>query len=165
MNKLKEKTRLRGGLVRATKRNIYTGEITYQSEWKHNIIPDVGLVAILRRYIGLDSISDEGKCTYGALGTGTSTPSASDTTMQNELIRKLIGDRSIESGDTGLVEMFFNESEANGVTITKFALFGEDATAIADSGTLMEYIDFDTPFTKTSIETLTIEVRIKAESL
>lgn len=165
MNKDRSENFKIGGLVRATKRNIHSGEITFQTEWKHNIIPDVGLVAILRRFIGEDQVVNEGKCTYGALGTGTNTPAPGDTQMDSELIRKLIGDRDIENLDTGLIELFFNENEANGVTITKFALFGEDATGTINSGTLMEYIDFDTPFSKTSIETLTIEVRIKAESI
>jgi hypothetical protein len=159
---IKDKLIFRGGKVRATLRCAITGEITFQSGWSHNIIPTAGLNAILRRFGGVGAVANEGESTYGAVGSGSDTPQASDTQMHNEEERKLIGGASMD-GNTLIVEVFFNENEANGVEITQFALFGEDASAAADSGTLMQYANFETSFTKTTIETLTVEVNVGNE--
>ena len=104
--------------------------------------------------IGLKA--NEGGVTYGAVGNGVNTPSNSDTQMENEIARILIATQELTDVGTILIETYFNSSEANG-DITKFALFGEDASAAANSGTLMEYVDFDIPFTKTSNMDLTIQ--------
>jgi hypothetical protein len=55
-----------------------------------------------------------------------------------------------------LIETYFNSSEGNG-DLTKFALFGEDASASADSGTMFEHVDFDSTITKTSNDDLTVQ--------
>jgi hypothetical protein len=146
------------GKVRPILRDAETGKIKWVGDWNHNLIPTVGLRAVARRFANIASIANEGAVTYGAVGDGTTTPQASDIIMQNEIERKLIAIKS-EFGGISHLEVFFTESEANG-TITKFALFGEDASASADSGTMMEYADFSSSFVKTSNETLTIEIDV-----
>lgn len=146
------------GKVRPILRDALSGIIKWSGEWHHNIIPDVGLAAVARRFGSVDLKTNEGESTYGAVGKGTGTPLASATQMEDEVARKQIATSSI-SGQTVHIEVFFTSTEANDL-ITKFALFGEDATAAADSGTLMEYADFATSFTKTSSDTLTIEIEV-----
>jgi len=146
------------GRIRPILRDAKTGKIKWTGEWNHNLIPTVGLRAVARRFANVASLSNEGAVTYGAVGSGVTTPLISDVQMENETERKLTAVSS-ESGAIAHLEFFYTESEANG-TITKFALFGEDATGAANSGTMMEYADFATSFTKTSNETLTVEIEI-----
>jgi len=146
------------GRIRSILRDAKTGKIKWTGEWNHNLIPTVGLAAVARRFGDVGIKSNEGAVTYGALGSGSVTPLVANTQMENEIERKLIATSSL-TDQTVHIETFFAENEGNG-TITKFALFGEDATAAADSGTMMEYADFATSFTKTSNETLTVEIEI-----
>lgn len=146
------------GRIRPILRNAKTGEIKWIGQWNHNLIPTVGLRAVARRFGNVASVANEGAVTYGAVGDGTDTPLASATIMQNETERKLIAVKSEASAITHL-EAFFDETEANGL-ITKFALFGEDASGSTDSGTMMEYADFSSSFTKTSNETLEVDIDI-----
>lgn len=151
------------GKIRPVLRDGKTNEIKWVGEWNHNLIPLVGLAAVARRFGGVNSKTNEGQATYGAVGNGNSTPSVNDTQMQNEIARKAIAVSSLSS-QTVHIEIFYAEDEAND-TITKFALFGEDATAAANSGTMMEYADFATSFTKASNETLTVEIDITVSGI
>lgn len=146
------------GKVRATLRNIYTGEITHCTGWVDNIITDAGRAALARVWGKIGSVANEGSVTYGAVGDGSNTPAGGDTVMNNEIARNLLS-TSVSTGAISVTKTFFNSATANQL-ITQFALFGEDASAAADSGTMMEYVAFDTPFTKTNIETLTVEISV-----
>lgn len=156
---LKEKSFLKGR-VRAILRDAKTGKIKQIIPWVDNLIPLVGLTAILRGIGTVGLKSNEGEITYGAVGTGAATPLNTATIMEAEAARKLIATATV-TNQILTIETFFVEAEAN-VTITKFALFGEDASGSADSGTMFEYAVFETSFTKTSNETLTVEVQITA---
>lgn len=146
------------GKIRPILRDAKTNKIKWVGDWKHNLIPNVGLTAIINRLGNIGAKTNEGMITYGAVGNGNTTPNASDTEMENEIARKLLSTTTVVN-QTLTIEVFFTTDEANG-SITKFALFGEDATAALDSGTMFEYADFATPFTKVSTETLTIEIEI-----
>lgn len=119
-----------------------------------NIVPTVGLVAILRRLGNEASIANEGMITYGAVGDGAVNPVLGDTVMENEIGRKQVGVTTV-TATTLTIETFFAEAEGIG-TLTKFALFGEDASATPASGTLFEYIKFDSSINKTALDVLTI---------
>lgn len=151
------------GRVRVTKRNYITKKITYRSKWQNNIMPDVGIIAILRRLSDDGSKTNEGMITYGALGNGASAVNAGDTIMENEIVRKPVAVHSITDLTLSL-EFYFTNSEGND-TITKWALFGEDATSAINTGTMFEYIAFSSSFTKTSAEDLTVEIQITGASL
>ena len=146
------------GRIRAILRDAKTGEIKLTTPWANNLIPLVGLAAVARRFGGVGTYSNEGQATYGAVGKGTTTPAQSATIMEDEIARKLIAVSRI-TAQTVEIETFFTTAEAND-DIKKFALFGEEATGAADTGTMMEYADFAVPFTKTSSETLTVEIQI-----
>jgi len=143
------------GRVRLIFEDVKTGEIEI-SEWIENIIPTVGRTAIARRLRNVRTKSNEGIVTYGAVGTGSSTPANSDIKLATELIRKTIASSS-NADNVVTFRIFFTTSEANG-TLTEFGLFGEDASVSADSGTLFERVLFSK--TKTSAKTLTIESQI-----
>lgn len=134
--------------VKATFENIETGEKTVIE--KHNVSCTAGMESVASRLIGG---TDKGVITYMALGTGAGSPSASDTTMDTELFRKLVSIRTV-SGAVASFRTFFNSSEGNG-TLTELGLFGDDASATADSGTMYAHVTIDK--TKTSAETLTVD--------
>ena len=146
------------GKVRAILRDARTGVITHDTGWCKNLITDAGRVAILRRLGNESTYSNEGMITYGAVGSGAVAPTVADTTMEAEMERKLVAVTTVGLL-TLTVETFYTTSEANG-TITQFALFGEAATAVADTGTMFEHVSFSGSFTKTVLETLTVESQI-----
>ena len=156
---LKENTHLKGR-IRAIIRDAKTGKITRIIPWNNNLITLVGKTADLRNFGNVGAASNRGTVTYGAVGNGNITPLNTDTIMENEIKRKLIATKSV-TNQVLTLETFFAEADAND-TLTKFALFGEDASGSADSGTMFEYADFQSSFTKTSNETVTVEVQITA---
>jgi len=143
------------GRVRTILENVTTGEIEV-SDWIENVIPLVGKTAIIRRLRNAATKTNESIITYGAVGTGSSTPVNADTVLDTELERVQVASMS-NSDNVLTVRTFFNTSQANG-TLTEFGLFGEDASASADSGTLFERVLINK--VKTSAKTLTIESQI-----
>lgn len=82
--------------------------------WRKNIITDVGLAAIIRLvFSGLS----ESKFGYLAIGTGTTSESASDTALEAEIARKaatVTQTTTSITDDTALLEATF--SSADGLT-------------------------------------------------
>jgi hypothetical protein len=146
------------GRVRVIMRDAKTNEIVRVYNWTKNIIPSVGITAILNRLGDEAATANEGIITYGAVGTGASTPVAGDTTMLAEYFRKAIATTTV-AGATLTVETFLAAGEGN-TTLTQYALFGEDASAAADSGTMFEYDNFEGSIVKTTAVTLTIQSEI-----
>ncbi len=145
------------GKIRVILEDIYTGEKDI-TEYD-NILPTVGRVAIGRRLIKEALLQDEAVITYGAVGTGTSTPVNGDTTLQTELTRKQISSGNYIS-NVITIRTFFTTAEAVG-SLKEFGLFGEVATGAADSGTLFQRVSIDK--VKTNTKTLTIESIITIE--
>jgi len=85
----------------------------------------------------LREVENKGKITYCAVGTGSTAPELTDTTLEAEIARKLISTREQSEGaeNASLFTTFFNTAEGNG-SLEEFGLFGDAATAAADSGTL-----------------------------
>jgi hypothetical protein len=145
------------GKVTTVLRDSKTGKVK-QIDISNNIIVNVGLTAILNR-LGNEAVkTNEAIMTYGAVGDGALNPALTDTIMENEIDRKLIGVTTV-SGQTLTIETFYAEAEGIGV-LTKFALFGEEATASADTGTLFEYVKFNSAISKTGSDTLTVTSEI-----
>jgi len=123
------------------------------SEWHKNLNPLVGRTAIMRRLRNAATKTSEAIITYGAVGTGAGVPANSDTTLFTEIKRVTVA--SFDQTDNELtINIFFTTTEGNG-TLTNFGLFGEDATAVADSGTLFEKIVISK--VKDASKTLTLE--------
>lgn len=159
MQKINDGIHLKGK-VRAIIADAKTGQIKKVLPWKDNIIPICGLAALARAlgnnaFVKSTGVTNEGRATYGAVGNGNATPVASNIKLENEVARKVLGNSTLT--DTSiLIEYFFEASEAN-FLITNMALFGEDASVTEDSGTMFEYAFFDTPFTKTTQEVVTVQ--------
>ena len=151
-NMPKEKLGLLEGYVRYILEDVNTGEKEI-SPWFKNQVMDAGKHAILDVMGELDTVSNPATITYGAVGTGTVTISASETTLDVELERQLLS-RSSRTGTELTLRVFYTTAQANGI-ITNFGWFGEEATGAADSGTLFNKIAIS--ITKTSAKTLTIE--------
>lgn len=140
------------GKVRCILTDVRTGKVE-TTDWKPNLITTAGVAAILRNLGNVNTKSDEGAITYGAVGTSTTPPATSDTQLGGELERAVTSYKSV-SGSELTIQVFFNTSEANG-DIKEFGWFGEDASAAADSGTLFNHVSIE--ITKTSAKTLTIQ--------
>lgn len=139
--------------VTATFRDAKTGRITKQIK-AHNLAVTTGLNSIASRLSGTDNPANvKGTITYCAVGTGTTAPAAGDTTLETELYRKQVSVRSV-TGNTAKFRTFYNTSEANGA-LKEAGLFGDDATATADTGTLFCRLAINK--TKTGTETLTLD--------
>lgn len=144
------------GSVRLILEDVVTGKIEV-TLWKHNLITTAGKIAILRRLANKATKTNEGMVTYGAVGTGSTQPAITDTTLVTELARKSVTYGTI-TGTKLSLRCFFNTSEGNGA-LTEFGWFGEDASAVGGTGTLFNRILISK--TKTSAKTLTIEQEIE----
>jgi hypothetical protein len=126
------------------------------SPWIENLIPTVGKVAIIRRLVNATTKTNEGIITYGAVGTGTTTPGVSDVKLGTEYFRKILATSAYVS-NKATYRLYLTTSEGN-TTLKEYGLFGEDATGTPDSGTLFEHVAINR--IKTSGITLTIESSI-----
>lgn len=145
--KLREGIALPTGKVLLLLQDHETGII--EEQLVHNLFVTTGKNSIADRLRGA---TNKGEITYCALGTGTNAPAEANTTLQTEIIRKLISVRSA-TNNAALFEVFFNKTEAN-AALKEAGLFGDAATATADSGTLFARTAIDR--TKTDTQTLTI---------
>lgn len=128
-------------------KNVNTGELV--EILVPNLVTDAGKASIASR---LKGSTDKGLITYCALGTDATAPASANTTLGTELGRKLISVRSVAT-NVATFQTFFTTSEVNGV-LKEAGLFGDDASASADSGTLFCHTAVNR--TKTSAETLTL---------
>lgn len=137
--------------IKIVKENVNTGEVDIRE--LHNISCTAGAESLTARMVG----ANRGQVTYFAVGTGAvtgaDTPAVGDTKLHTELFRKQISVRS-STGTTASFRIFFNTGEAIG-SITEIGLFGDAASATADSGVL--FARAAESITKTSLETLTID--------
>lgn len=138
------------GSVELVCRDALTGKIKW-IERTHNMFVTAGKNNLAAAMAG-SAVANKGKITYCALGTGTTAPALADTTLQTELGRKLVSVRS-SSGNVATFQTFFTTSEVVG-TLREAALFGDDATATADSGALFCRTAINR--TKSSSDTLTL---------
>jgi hypothetical protein len=76
---------------------------------------------------------------YVAVGTDNTSPSSSDTTLGAEVFRKALtaGDDGVSTGES-IFTLYLSPQDAVGVAIAEVGWFGgDDATATADTGTLI----------------------------
>lgn len=129
--------------------NVHTGKVEVIKN--HNVICTVGKNSLASGIIGVET-NTKGIITYCAVGTSAVAPVAGNTTLTTEIFRKLVSVRSA-SANVATFETFFTISEANG-TLREAGLFGDDAGATANSGTLFSHIAINR--TKTTSDTLTL---------
>ena len=129
------------------------GKIISENQYT-NLFIDAGKLSILSRMTG----EDKGEITYLALGDGDTTPAGDDTILESELYRKIITDRSA-SVLTFYSSTFIPSTEGNN-SYKEMGLFGDDASAASDSGTMFTHLLVDE--TKSSGQSLTINYSIIA---
>lgn len=127
-----------------------TGKIKYDHTSK-NMVVTAGKNSIASALQGTTA-NNKGIITYCALGTGTTAPEATDTTLETEIFRKLISVRGVD-GNVATFSTYYTTSEANG-ELKEAGLFGDDASGSADSGTLFCRVAINR--TKTTGDTLTL---------
>ena len=123
----------------------------YERILTKNLVTTAGKAAMADHLRGTTS-SNKGIITYCALGTDATAPELTDTVLGTELGRKLISVRSVAL-NVATFQTFFTISEVNG-TLREAGLFGDDASATVDTGTL--YCHTAINRTKTSSQTLTL---------
>lgn len=149
-DKAQDKTKGTTGAVKIITKNVVTGEETV--EHYLNVFCMAGKQNIASR-MGAEEGTNKGVVTYFATGTGVGTPDQTDTTMFNELFRKTISVRSVSS-NVIYYTTYISTAESNG-TLTEVGLFGDTATASADTGAMFAHTNITK--TKTVNDTLTIE--------
>ena len=148
---IKEKVTIKGR-VTLTLTDVKTGRKDVQV--RDNLVVTLAKTAIAAKLSGDASIANRSEITFGAIGSGTTTPTLGDTTLATETFRKILATRTF-SGNQATLRLFLSTSEGNG-TIEEFALFGEDASVSVDSGTMFNRVLVNR--VKTSSNTLSIEV-------
>lgn len=137
------------GMYRFTLEDESTGEKEIQ--YYHNIIPTVGLTNLANNLVSA-SPTYTLKVNYAALGSGTNTPAAGDTTLQTETYRNAIASTT-NSTNVAYATAYFNQTETTG-TYREAGIFS-NATGTANSGVLMSRVAIN--ITKTSTQKLTID--------
>lgn len=88
-------------------------------------IPVDGLLSFIAD--GLDPTSSKrAEASHLAVGTGTTDPRGSDTTLDTEVYRTIVGDAET-SGKDLITSTYLSQTEANGHTITEIGLCGGPA--------------------------------------
>lgn len=120
----------------------------------HNLFLDAGRHTVLDRMVGV--VTKTGTLTYLALGTGTTAAAVIDVKLVTETYRHVITEavRNANSADTTT----YIPTDEGANTYKEVALFGDDATAVADSGT--SYTRQIISETKNAGESLTIDYSI-----
>lgn len=114
------------GNVKAIKTNTITGEVTTVED--HNLIVQLGLNRIAAILHG----SGSGFVDKMAVGTGTTTPTLSDTALEVELSRKATS--SSLSNNIISYTATWNPGEATG-TLTEFGLFSDTGPILISRST------------------------------
>lgn len=131
-----------------TLRHLETGEV--RSFEFRNIVLSLGKNMLARRLAGEENPCD---LTWGAVGTGTTPPAPGDETLETELYRKPISQRSAV-GNQVRTTVYFGPLEANG-DLREYSFFGEDADGTPDSGTIFNRAAINV--NKTSSYTMNID--------
>lgn len=136
--------------ITATVRDAKTGQVkrVYQEK---NLVATVGRAVIAQRLS--NNTTYTGIITRGALGTSTTPPGASDTTLGTEVFRKAPASQT-DSANVSYSSFFFTAIEVSG-TFKEFGTF-IDGTDTANSGQLFNKVAVN--WVKSLTETLTVDV-------
>lgn len=137
------------GKVLVQIQNVITGKIT--EGLFDNMFVTAGKNSLADALRGTTA-NNKGIITYCALGTSAVAPALGDTGLTTELARKLVSVRSV-AANVATFQTFFTTSEAIG-TLREAGLFGDDASATLNTGTLFCKVAINR--TKTSNDTLTL---------
>lgn len=138
----------RAEILRGAPAGIVAGEFAFE-----NITPDIGFEVITKFLSGNGSSPDELEVMVHAFGDDGTSPDASDTTLGNETVRKLVSSKSY-SGPSAFYTVFYDLSEGNG-THAEMGLFANADAGTPDDGTLWDHSLIS--ITKANTQSLTID--------
>jgi hypothetical protein len=141
---------LREGYTKSGKKAYFRGRIKSKDRIDNTFVT-VGKNSIASALSGVET-NNQGIITYCAVGTSVVAATLADTTLTTEIFRKLISVRS-SSGKVATFQTFFTTAEANG-TLRECGLFGDSASATANSGTLFSKLAINR--VKSASDTLTL---------
>ena len=119
-----------------------------------NLIVNNGRFMVANLLSGVDNSG----VTYFAMGSGVTSPVITNTALETESFRKLIGSRTVESLYYAKFVTFLSSSEANGSFREAALVGGSTASVTAGSGVLFSRVPIN--LTKSSSQTLTATWRI-----
>ncbi len=158
MNKIPEQQKIKGKItIRAYKAG--TKELL-QEIVQDNLImqaANLGKDLIIQRLLAINTYSLN--ITHGAIGTGATTPSASDTQLTTETNRTTVTYSQDSGFNEAILQFFFPDSLLTNQTYYEFGTF-VDGTSSANSGQLFNHALFTTPYVKTAGVDTTVEVDI-----
>lgn len=128
-----------------------------------NIVPDAYLTQFAKVELpdyetSLVDPADDIRVRYMAVGTGTTTPSASSTQLTAEVVRATPISSSV--GKVTVHTLFLGIAQGNGNTFSEIGCFAGDASATANSGLLRSFSLMTPTFVKTDQKTMTANYRI-----
>lgn len=152
------------GRVRFIKTKAGTNEIISVSEWQKNLVvsgADTGRNLIAQRLSGVNTYSLN--ITHADIGTGTTTPANTDTTLQAPTVRAALTLASVSNNIVGL-QFFFSDASLPNGTYTEFGTF-VDGSASVSTGKLFNHALFGTAYGKSAGEDTTVEVEYTISSI
>lgn len=117
--------------------------------------PNYGLDLIVQRLLSTNTYSLN--VTHGAIGTGTGTPTTSDTQLGTEIARTPVTYSADNQNSVAVLQFFFPDASLPNDTYSEFGTF-VDASNTAGSGQMFNHALFATPYAKVSGVDITVEV-------
>lgn len=139
-----------GNLHEAIQRAERDGFVPLRTTAENNAVENVGFDLLLS-FLGGSSATG---IQYVALGVSNTAPTGVETQLPDEQIRTAVSSVS-QSPLQLIVTGYFDPTQAN-VLLGSAALFGNGATATANSGTIYSYVVYN-QFTKNNLESLTAQ--------
>lgn len=115
--------------------DVKTGKIIKTIK-DHNLVTTLGL-NLVRDLLGI--AAGVTGLNYIAIGTDNTAATIADTTLGTEVHRNTFTDTIYTLGNVNF-RYYLDSSTANGNTLVEAGLFGDDATASTDSGTLFAHV-------------------------
>lgn len=112
---------------------------------------------IVQRLIGTNTYSLN--INYGAIGTGSTAVTASDTQLATESARATVAYSQDVSNNEARIQFYFTDTALSNTTYYEFGTF-VDGSGTANSGQLFNRALFSTPYTKVIGTDTTVEVSI-----
>lgn len=101
---------------------------------------------------------------YGAVGNGAGTPALTDTTLFAEIGRQTVGGGAASPATSSIpseaVWLFYFPSPTTTWTVTEAGIFG-NATAAANTGTMLDHIAFSPAISVPTTATLLLQVGLQ----
>ena len=128
----------------------------YEQAVVNNLVVLAGRAVIAQRLGNTNTYSLN--ITHGALGTSTTSPTASDTTLGAEVNRVETASNDVSDASNGIVvvSFFWSKASFTDSNVNEFGTF-IDGSASVDTGELFSHVLFSTTIDKTAQKTITVD--------